>query len=188
MVLDDVTFARLVVEGKLSSVTITVTGGKTLSTGDRVTPRNAHAGLRVVRGPDWSGSEDALDDGGPGGVGTLTRATDSSNDRWYVRWDRTGLEPGFYSCGYSGRYKLALAIENNRFIWAGAGKPRISVKHVSSGVDETFTLEGDPEARVTKLATWLTQNGLAQSGATKDEMKSNDCERTLVFTRADLPF
>jgi hypothetical protein len=53
MVLDDVTFARQVVEGKVSSVELVAIGGYALATaGTAVTPQNAKVGLRVMRGPD----------------------------------------------------------------------------------------------------------------------------------------
>ena len=197
MVLDDVAFARLVVEGKLSSVTVTVVGGKTLTPGERVTKQLARVGLRVTRGPNWNPA-DSHEDGGPGVAGTLTKPRTSGTkypdaapgDFWYVTWDSNAKAEFMYRCGYEGKYELAVAVVegSSGFTWAGAGKPRVTVKYVSTGVVESFELDGDAQTRVTKLATWLTQNGLAQSGGATDELNSSRWERTLVFTRADLPF
>jgi hypothetical protein len=189
MVLDDVTFARIVVEGKVNTVTVTVVDcGEAASAlgGERVTAQNARAGLRVKRGPDWAASDS---DGGPGGCGKLTRPVpDNAGQLWYVHWDKDSAEARVrYRTGYDGKHSLAFCGAKS-FAWASAGKPRICVKYVSSGVAETFELEGDAETRVTKMAAWLPQNGLAQSGGAKDAMVDGRWVRTLVFTRADLPF
>jgi hypothetical protein len=190
MVLDDVTFARIVVEGKVNTVTVTVVdSGEAASApgGERVTAQNARAGLRVRRGPDWAAGDS---DGGPGGCGKLTRPVpDSAGQLWHVQWDKDGSDVNGwnYRAGKDGKHSLVFCGAKS-FAWASAGTPRICVKYVSSGVAETFELEGDAETRVTKMAAWLPQNGLAQSGGAKDAMVDGRWVRTLVFTRADLPF
>lgn len=56
------------------------------------------AGLRVVRGPDWSWG---LQDGGKGHVGTVVEAEGRAV---LVQWD--GGERGKYRCGLQGKYDL----------------------------------------------------------------------------------
>jgi hypothetical protein len=66
--------------------------------------------------------------------------------------------------------------------------PTVTVKYTGCAVD-VLQLEGDAETRVTKLAAWLAQNGLVQSGKTKDAKDAHGCwVRTLFFSRADVPF
>jgi hypothetical protein len=61
MVLDDVTFARVVVEGKVGTVTITVIGPIMFGrNAGNVTRENARVGLRVMRGPDWNDSKETM--------------------------------------------------------------------------------------------------------------------------------
>jgi hypothetical protein len=191
MVLDDVTFARQVVEGKVSSVELTAIGGYALATaGTKVTSENSKVGLRVMRGPDWTGT----DDGGNGNMGTLTRPTDTDNDAWYVRWDSTGIEGGYY---YTGRrctipYQLAVPVLHgsaSAFAWKDVtSAPTVHVAY-AGGASDSLALVGNAEERVAKMSAWLSQNGFKASAA-KDycDTSTDYWTRKLVFTRADVPF
>ena len=94
MVLDDVTFARVVLEGKVSTITVSIIGPKaTVRAGQSVTRDSARAGLRVTRGPDWNKNNNS--DGGVGRCGTLVRRSGNAGHSegtgpdyyWHVRWD-----------------------------------------------------------------------------------------------------
>jgi hypothetical protein len=187
MVLDDVTFARYVMDGEVANVTITVLGGwLRASAGERVAEQNAVVGMRVVRGPDWGACSD---DGGAGGVGTLIKPYNSDRTSWYVRWDATGLEEvyatGCSDDGYNRSYRLAVAAASTTaFAWGDVTTRPTLLIGVTGIAEESYGLVGDAEQRITRMTAWLAQNGLVQSGATKDAVTADGkWQRTMIFTR-----
>ena len=192
MVLDDVTFVRLVAEGKVSLVTLTAVGGLPWLAGETVTPQNGTVGLRVVRGPDWTSGDQ---DGGPGNTGVLLRARDKNKNCtncWFVKWESSGMETGPYYTGAGFKQSLSIAVAGApAFALADVTTPPvIEVELVGSTAKESFTLKGNAEERITKMLAWLPQNGLALSGGkgTDSKTSSGHWARRWVFTRADLPF
>ena len=198
MVLDDVTFARQVMEGKVTNITVTIVGGKRVeaavgpAAGTGVTMANAAAGLRVKRGPDWKW--DNQDGGGCGKlVSTITTA-----GWWKVKWEATGLENYSYRCDADGKHDLVFvdgAVQTSApassagFRWEDVTESAVILVSYTGAATDTLTLQGDAQHRVTKLCAWLPQNGLEQCGKPKDAANDKGVwVRTIFFTRSDVPF
>lgn len=197
--LNDVTFVRQVTDGNVSLVTVTAVGGQATCRGETVTPQNARAGLRVVRGPDWTFDDQDGAAGEAGNTGVLVRPTRPGHtDCWFVKWTNKRSGELWYETGRNSNYRLSVATAAKpAFALADVtALPVIQVELVSSGAKESFELRGDVEERVTKMLAWLPQNGLALSGGkakdfVEDEGSSGQYPRWArqwVFTRADLPF
>jgi hypothetical protein len=191
MVLDDVTFARQVMEGKVTNITVTITGDKrdVPADGTVVTIANAQAGLRVKRGPDWP-ANDSSD--GNNGSGVLTTTQGCTAGAWKVQWDAAPRDtPKGYWCG-GDKPMYALKYFGNQapsFQWENVTQSAVILVTYTGAATDTLTLQGDAQHRVTKLCAWLPQNGLEQCGAPKDALTDKEhWVRTIFFTRSDVPF
>jgi hypothetical protein len=199
MVLDDVTFARQVMEGKVTNITVTILGGKrggvdapaaAAVAGAVVTVANARAGLRVKRGPDWMFSDQ---DGG--GCGVL-KAAHTTAGWWRVTWEATGKSEAVYRCDADGAHDLVFVdaaaapqAAAPGFRWEDVTESATILVTYTGAATDTLTLLGDAQHRVTKLCAWLPQNGLEQCGAPKDAVNgAGRWVRTIFFTRSDVPF
>jgi hypothetical protein len=98
--------------------------------------------------------------------------------------------PGFYDTGRYSQYRLAVAVSGAAaFAWRDVtAKSTLRVGY-TGGAEESYGLIGDAEQRIKKMSAWLAQNGLAQNGASKKAVTAaGKWQRTMIFTRSDLPF
>lgn len=167
--MDDVTFARLVAEGKVSLVTLKAVGrAVTWLAGDEVTPGNASAGLkrRVVRGPDWIHDVHDEHAGKVGVLNSTTRYTTTSlAHKVCVRWESSSLDFEYNVPGCSGRDLYFAVAGAPAFAFADVTTPPVVKVEFVGGSKDSFVLNGNAEERVTKMLVWLPQNGLALSGS-----------------------
>ena len=172
--MDEVTFATLVTEGKLSAVTVAVKCGKT----GIVTPQTVVLGDRVAHGP-------ALPEGNmPKGItGTVTSLT-TNKTVVDVRWDNNNGCYSYYigqSDEFAGEFTGGPTVVTS-------GPTVVTAYFIGNGENSTFNLLGDANHRLAKLTPWLESNGFKKNGPDIIQNEGMASTKTVTFTKASVPF